>query len=75
MLQVYITLTDANDHAPSFVQTTYNTTLSEDVPVQYSVVQVTAEDGDAGQNAKLTYSITSGDPLREYPRPVPETYM
>lgn len=61
-IQIYITLRDGNDHTPKFTQKIYETSVSENVPVQYSVITVKATDDDTGPNSELTYFVISGDP-------------
>ena len=58
-LTVYINVTDVNDNRPVFVQKEYNVTMDEDVENGTAIVNVSAEDRDIGENARLSYYITS----------------
>lgn len=57
LLQVHVTVMDTNDNAPVFSQPTYDVTVSEDIPPDTEVVQVTASDRD--RHHQLTYSLQS----------------
>ncbi|CAL4103549.1 unnamed protein product [Meganyctiphanes norvegica] len=59
--QVVITVDDVNDHAPDFNQTTYAIEVSEMLGLGASIIQVSAIDEDDGDNALITYDITSGN--------------
>ncbi|KAG1680499.1 Protocadherin-like wing polarity protein stan [Nymphon striatum] len=48
---------DVNDHVPTFEQNVYEATVKESVPSGTIVVTVRATDRDAGNNAKIVYSI------------------
>ncbi|XP_062856682.1 protocadherin Fat 2 [Trichomycterus rosablanca] len=52
---------DCNDHIPNFMSTHYEGGVSNLAPVGTEVLQVKALDKDAGSNAKIVYSINSGD--------------
>lgn len=56
---VTIRVTDVNDLPPVFSQDIYEADISEDAPVNTSVLQVGAVDGDTGTNAEIQYSITA----------------
>ena len=58
---VVITLNDVNDNAPMFKHDIYETNVSELIEIGASVIQVTAIDRDVGDNARITYDITSGN--------------
>ncbi|XP_078719353.1 protocadherin Fat 4 [Lampetra fluviatilis] len=60
-LVVYVN--DVNDHAPRFALSAYVAALSEGAPAGSYVKDVTATDADSGLNAKLRYSIVSGNDL------------
>lgn len=55
-----ITLTDINDNAPIFNQTTYKAYISENLPANSVVCQLTATDIDSPKNAIIQYSIAGG---------------
>ncbi|XP_076298680.1 FAT atypical cadherin kugelei isoform X2 [Lasioglossum baleicum] len=59
--RVIITVHDHNDHAPEFISEIIQGKVYETSPVGAAVVQVYAIDRDRGENAKITYSITSGN--------------
>lgn len=56
-----ITLTDINDNAPTFNQTTYNAYLAENLPEKSFVYKILATDKDSPKNAIIQYSITGGN--------------
>ncbi|XP_014662007.1 PREDICTED: cadherin-related tumor suppressor-like, partial [Priapulus caudatus] len=58
---IIIVVNDVNDHTPTFLKLEYVAVLSESVPTGSFVASVSATDADTGINAKLTYSIVSGD--------------
>lgn len=59
--RVIVTVHDHNDHAPEFIREIIQGKVFETSPVGAAVVQVYAIDRDRGDNAKITYSITSGN--------------
>ncbi|XP_062622203.1 cadherin-87A-like [Saccostrea cucullata] len=61
---VYITLEDENDNPPIFNQPEYLQQIIETIPIFTHVLQVFANDADAGNNARLLFSKVpnSGDP-------------
>ncbi|KAL1139416.1 hypothetical protein AAG570_006400 [Ranatra chinensis] len=63
-LTVLLEVQDVNDNAPVFERTEYSVPVSESLPVNSQVVQVTAVDLDTGNNARLTYRLL-GEP-REF---------
>ncbi|XP_026001885.1 cadherin EGF LAG seven-pass G-type receptor 1 isoform X6 [Astatotilapia calliptera] len=58
---VYITVEDENDNYPQFTEKRYVVQVPENVPVNTKVIQVEATDRDEGNNAKVHYSIISGN--------------
>ncbi|XP_076056754.1 dachsous cadherin-related 1 [Oratosquilla oratoria] len=60
---INITVDDVNDHPPVFNQTEYDLTLSESFAVGERILQLFATDNDSGDNAKITYDITSGNDM------------
>ena len=58
---VYIVVGDVNDNAPLFNPLNYSVSVYENSPLGTPLVNVTATDADTLQNAKITYSVTSGD--------------
>ncbi|KAK9886911.1 hypothetical protein WA026_019169 [Henosepilachna vigintioctopunctata] len=55
-----VTLTDINDNAPVFNQTSYDVSLSENLPPGTSVCQLKATDIDSPKNSIILYSISGG---------------
>ncbi|XP_068176860.1 protocadherin Fat 1a isoform X1 [Antennarius striatus] len=60
--KVIVDVTDVNNNAPEFQQTSYKATVDENVPTGTSVVTVKATDLDKGENGYVTYSITNLSP-------------
>ncbi|XP_041349529.1 cadherin-23-like [Gigantopelta aegis] len=58
---VTVTVTDVNDNVPVFSPVFYTASHVETTPAATPLVTVTATDGDAGANAILVYSVSSGD--------------
>lgn len=58
---VHITVEDENDNSPQFSEKRYVVQVLENVAVNSEVAQVKATDKDAGNNAKVHYSIISGN--------------
>lgn len=59
--RVIVTVHDHNDHAPEFTSEIIQGKIYETSPIGSAVVQVVAIDQDRGDNARITYSITSGN--------------
>lgn len=59
IFQVHIKVRDVNDHPPVFSQTTYKSTISENLQLNppAAILQVRAEDKDEGINGKVEYKI------------------
>uniref|UniRef100_A0A8C6P5J1 Protocadherin related 15 n=1 Tax=Nothobranchius furzeri TaxID=105023 RepID=A0A8C6P5J1_NOTFU len=58
---VTITVVDANDNTPTFSNVSYSVELFTDMTPGVTVLQLTADDPDAGQNGQVTYRILAGD--------------
>ncbi|XP_009321015.1 PREDICTED: protocadherin Fat 2 [Pygoscelis adeliae] len=56
---VVIDITDCNNHAPSFSQSSYRGAFDENVPPGTSVLTVRATDEDEGYNGFVTYTIAN----------------
>ena len=54
-------MVDENDNIPKFSQSVYQAAVAENRKHGSSVIQVTANDPDGGNNGKLTYSLFGGD--------------
>ena len=52
-----IYVTDTNDNAPAFSQSTYYADIQEIVPPGTSVIQLVADDDDNGNNSMIRYAI------------------
>uniref|UniRef100_A0A3B5B7U1 Cadherin EGF LAG seven-pass G-type receptor 1 n=1 Tax=Stegastes partitus TaxID=144197 RepID=A0A3B5B7U1_9TELE len=58
---VHISVEDENDNYPQFSEKRYVVQIPENVAVNTKVIQVEATDEDEGNNAKVHYSIISGN--------------
>ncbi|CAK1577864.1 unnamed protein product [Parnassius mnemosyne] len=58
---INVTVLDGNDNAPVFSQASYGARVREDAAVGTRVLQVIADDADAGANGRVTYAIARGD--------------
>ncbi|XP_036846203.1 protocadherin beta-16 isoform X12 [Oncorhynchus mykiss] len=56
---IHVTVLDANDNKPLFSQDVYRVSLTENSPVDYVVVTVSATDADKGANGEVTYDFSS----------------
>ncbi|EDQ87601.1 uncharacterized protein MONBRDRAFT_37884 [Monosiga brevicollis MX1] len=56
---VTITVTDVNDNAPEFSESAYSLNVSELVTANTALLTMGASDADAGNNAAITFSISS----------------
>ena len=56
-----VNVTDIDDNCPEFYPKEYNVTIRENLPLNYTIVQVTATDKDSGHNKNLDYGIRSGN--------------
>ncbi|KAG9490973.1 hypothetical protein GDO78_006355, partial [Eleutherodactylus coqui] len=56
---INIIVTDFNDNVPVFTQDVYKVSIRENIPVNSTILQVSATDEDEGVNAKITYSIST----------------
>lgn len=61
-LTVLLEVQDVNDNAPVFEQSEYEVRVIETSPVNSQILQVTALDLDTGNNARITYRISSDSP-------------
>lgn len=60
-VRIHIHVADHNDHAPEFLQSSFEGKVFESAALGTSVVQTTAVDKDRGDNARISYSIVSGE--------------
>ncbi|XP_060803701.1 protein dachsous [Amyelois transitella] len=65
-ITVFVTVADSNDNAPVFLTNDLELTVSEDVSIGHSLVQLSATDADlyGTPNSAIVYNITSGDDER-----------
>ena len=66
---VNITILDVNDNPPVFTQRNYEVVIIDNIPYfpePSPITQLTAVDADIGLNAKLHYSIASGNEERQF---------
>ncbi|CAK1552868.1 unnamed protein product [Leptosia nina] len=56
--QLLVNVKDVNDNSPRFYTSLFQESVSESVPVGYSIVRVQAYDADEGVNAELTYTLS-----------------
>uniref|UniRef100_A0A8C9U158 FAT atypical cadherin 3 n=1 Tax=Scleropages formosus TaxID=113540 RepID=A0A8C9U158_SCLFO len=61
--KVRVIIQDANDNTPVFTQPSYRGTVNESSQTGTVVLMVSAVDDDKGENACITYSISSLQPL------------
>ncbi|CAH2107056.1 unnamed protein product [Euphydryas editha] len=59
--QLLVNVKDVNDNAPRFYTSLFQESVSENVPVGYSIVRVQAYDADEGVNAEITYTLADKD--------------
>ncbi|KAM6946143.1 protocadherin Fat 3a [Aplochiton taeniatus] len=62
-VRIGVSVEDANDHAPTFGQPSYEVFVNESVPTGTALLTVSAADEDQGENGYITYSISSLQPL------------
>lgn len=69
--QLLINVKDVNDNAPRFYTSLFQESVTESVPVGYSIVRVQAYDADEGANSDIRYSLaprdSSGSPIDDIP--------
>ncbi|XP_028818497.1 protocadherin Fat 3a isoform X3 [Denticeps clupeoides] len=58
--KIVVRLEDENDHAPTFLQQSYEAFVNESVPIGTTVLVLSATDADHGENGYITYSIVMG---------------
>uniref|UniRef100_A0A8C8RI10 Cadherin domain-containing protein n=1 Tax=Pelusios castaneus TaxID=367368 RepID=A0A8C8RI10_9SAUR len=67
---IFVQLSDTNDNAPVFNQTSYTLYIAENNPRGASICSLSANDPDWGDNARVTYSLIEGQsqeaPLSSY---------
>lgn len=65
IINVFVSVEDANDEKPIFQPNKYEIELSESVPLKYSITTIIAIDNDQPNlpNSEVVYDITSGNDL------------
>ena len=63
---VQIAVVDVNDVAPVFKPLKFSAKVKEDAAIGKSILQLSAEDGDIGENARLDYFISAGTGLQKF---------
>ncbi|TRY83835.1 hypothetical protein DNTS_031973 [Danionella cerebrum] len=58
-IEIHVTVLDANDNAPVFIQSVYKATVTENAPKHTIVSTVSATDSDEGTNSKIEYSVAN----------------
>ncbi|XP_030001918.1 protocadherin beta-16-like [Sphaeramia orbicularis] len=58
-MQIFVTVLDANDNAPTFVKPQYRAKILENSPKGTSVTTVSASDKDIGSNGEVFYAIST----------------
>ncbi|XP_043982187.1 protocadherin alpha-2-like isoform X9 [Gambusia affinis] len=61
---VSVCISDVNDNAPRFPEGDINVYLKENSKVGEIITKVTAQDADASENAKITYSLIDKNPAK-----------
>lgn len=61
-----ISITDANDNAPQFTQTSYTARIREDAEIGDKILQVRANDLDSEDNGRIRYGIERGDRMGQF---------
>ncbi|XP_072006243.1 protocadherin gamma-B5-like [Engystomops pustulosus] len=56
---INIIVTDINDNSPVFTQDVYKVRVRENIPVNSTILQVSASDEDEGVNGQITYSFST----------------
>ncbi|XP_040297444.1 protocadherin gamma-B5-like isoform X5 [Bufo bufo] len=65
---INVIISDINDNSPVFTQDVYKVSVRENIPMNSTILQVSASDEDEGINAQITYSFrtTSNDILQTF---------
>ncbi|MBN3295144.1 CELR2 protein, partial [Amia calva] len=61
MATLTVSVSDTNDHDPTFEQQDYRESVRENLEVGYEVLTVRATDGDAPANANILYRLLNGN--------------
>lgn len=63
---INVDIVDQNDESPVFAKRQYEVPVQEDASIGTSIYELSATDGDIGENARLDYFISSGDQLQKF---------
>lgn len=63
---VTVNVTDRNDNSPVFNASSFKAVISEASDISSFVTQISAVDADSGNNAKISYRITSGNDMSAF---------
>lgn len=63
---INVDIVDQNDKPPVFEKRQYEATVQEDASIGTSIRELSATDGDIGENARLDYFISSGDQSQKF---------
>uniref|UniRef100_A0A8C1J1L8 Si:ch211-186j3.6 n=1 Tax=Cyprinus carpio TaxID=7962 RepID=A0A8C1J1L8_CYPCA len=61
-----IHVTDINDHVPRFLDRMCSVRIPESSEPNTPIIELAAEDADAGENGQLTFSVVAGDPEQKF---------
>lgn len=65
-LSFSVKVLDFNDNPPGFPSTAIFRQISEGIPINSSIVTISADDPDSGLNGKVKYSISDSEPGEDY---------
>lgn len=63
---ITVAIVDQNDQPPVFAKRTYEANVAEDAATGTSIADLSASDGDIGDNARLDYFVSSGDTAHNF---------
>lgn len=58
-VSINVTITDENDNAPIFTETSYNITVRENTTVSSTILKISATDKDIWENGRITYRLSA----------------
>ncbi|XP_068570883.1 protocadherin gamma-A4-like isoform X22 [Cebidichthys violaceus] len=58
-VKIHVTVLDANDNAPVFMQSLYKAAIAENSPIGTTLLTVSASDADKGTNGEISYSVST----------------
>ena len=58
-MDIHVEVQDTNDNEPKFTNSTYEVSVPENVPVQSTILRVTAHDLDTGVNGAIVYAFST----------------